>query len=116
MTSPTPANILLSILEKKWALDQQDKDMVVMQHQFVYEENNQKHQLTSSMVCKGQNQHDTAMSKTVGLPLAIATELVLAGKINLTGVLIPTYKEIYEPVLKELTSYGISFLEVYKGM
>ncbi|TAG54182.1 MAG: hypothetical protein EAZ27_09495 [Cytophagales bacterium] len=45
---------------------------------------------------------ETAMSKTVGLPLGIAAKLILTNKINLTGVHLPITKEIYEPILAEL--------------
>jgi saccharopine dehydrogenase-like NADP-dependent oxidoreductase len=51
------------------------------------------------------------MAKTVGLPVAIATKLILEGKINEKGVKIPTSKEIYIPVLKELSENGINFVE-----
>jgi hypothetical protein len=51
------------------------------------------------------------MAKTVGLPLGIATKLVLQEKIKMTGVHMPTSKEIYEPILEELKSMGISFEE-----
>ena len=51
------------------------------------------------------------MAKTVGLPLGIAARLILNGTINLTGLHIPTRKEIYEPVLKELEHYDITFQE-----
>ena len=63
------------------------------------------------MVVIGDDQINTAMSKTVGLPLGIATKLILEGKINLTGVWIPTVKEIYNPVLAELEKFGITFNE-----
>ena len=33
----TPAQILQKILESKWLLQKEDKDMIVMQHQFIYE-------------------------------------------------------------------------------
>jgi saccharopine dehydrogenase (NADP+, L-glutamate forming) len=49
------------------------------------------------------------MAKTVGLPLGIAAKLILKGQIKLKGLHIPTHKEIYEPVLKELEDAGIKF-------
>ncbi len=110
----SPAEILLDLLMKKWSLKPKDKDMVVMQHIFEYKTpatKNKLQRLTSSMVVIGENQIDTAMSKTVGLPLGIATKLILEGKINLTGVWIPTVKEIYDPVLAELENFGIRFVE-----
>jgi saccharopine dehydrogenase (NADP+, L-glutamate forming) len=65
----------------------------------------------SSLVVKGENNLRTAMAKTVGLPLGIAAKLILNGKLKLTGLHIPTAKEIYIPVLKELEQYGIKFEE-----
>jgi hypothetical protein len=51
------------------------------------------------------------MSKTVGLPLGIATKLILEGKITTPGVQIPIHKEIYEPILAELKDFGFDFIE-----
>ena len=107
----TPAKILQKICEAKWTLDSEDKDMVVMQHQFEYTLNGENKKLNSSVVVFGDNQRDTAMAKTVGLPVAIATKLILNGEIKSKGVKIPTTKDIYLPVLKELESNGINFIE-----
>jgi saccharopine dehydrogenase-like NADP-dependent oxidoreductase len=107
----SPAEILLNLLQQKWAMQPQDKDMVVMRHVFEYTENKKNHALTSTMILEGTDSHHTAMAKTVGLPLAIATKLLLTGKLKLKGVLIPVHKEIYEPVLAELHEHGILFSE-----
>ena len=107
----SPAQILQSILEKKWTLEQDDKDMIVMQHLFHYQLKGEERKITSSLVLIGDDVNDTAMSKGVGLPLAIATKLILTGKINLTGVHRPTEKVIYEPILDELEQLGIQFDE-----
>jgi saccharopine dehydrogenase-like NADP-dependent oxidoreductase len=109
----TPAQILEQIICRKWVLEEGDKDMLVMWHKFIYRESGKKEPtlLTSSMVAIGDDQVNTAMAKTVGLPLAIALKMLLTGQIRLTGVHIPTQKEIYEPVLKELEMYGIKFNE-----
>jgi saccharopine dehydrogenase-like NADP-dependent oxidoreductase len=109
----TPAQILQHILETKWALQPMDKDMIVMWHNFIYQEADKSDPsyLTASMACIGDDPLHTAMSKTVGLPLAIAAKMVLTGQINLTGVHIPTDKKIYEPVLNELEEFGIRFNE-----
>jgi saccharopine dehydrogenase-like NADP-dependent oxidoreductase len=109
----TPAQILEQIICKKWVLEPNDKDMLVMWHKFIYQEPGKKKStlLTSSMVSIGEDTVNTAMARTVGLPLAIAVKMLLTGQIRLTGVHIPTLKEIYEPVLNELESYGIRFVE-----
>jgi saccharopine dehydrogenase-like NADP-dependent oxidoreductase len=108
----SPAGILLDLLMRKWSLKPNDKDMVVMQHLFEFKDKKSKlKKITSSLVVIGDDQVNTAMSKTVGLPLAIATKLILNGKINLKGVLVPTVKEIYNSVLAELENFGIKFIE-----
>ena len=107
----TPAQILEFILCKSWTLDPSDKDMIVMTHKFVYELKNKKYQIDSNMVCIGEDQTYTAMAKTVGLPLAIATLAILNSKITAKGVQLPVKKDIYNPILKELIEYGIEFNE-----
>ncbi len=107
----TPALILENLLLEKWALQPNDKDMVIMQHVFEYEINRRKHKLTSTLTMKGNNGSDTAMSRLVGLPLGIFVKLLLMGKISTTGVNIPTMPEVYEPVMQELEQYGVKFTE-----
>ena len=80
-------------------------------HLFDYTLNAKSYHLKSSLVLRGKDQAHTAMSMTVGLPVAIATELILNGKISQTGVRIPIDKEIYLPVLEKLKEFGIDFVE-----
>jgi hypothetical protein len=108
------ADILQFAVEKKMSLQPDDKDMIVMLHEFEYEAGNRKSSVKSSLVVKGENSLRTAMAKTVGLPLGIAAKLILNGQIKLKGLHIPTAKEIYDPVLKELESHGIKFIEERK--
>jgi saccharopine dehydrogenase-like NADP-dependent oxidoreductase len=105
------ADLLQFSLEKKLMLQPQDKDMVVMLHEIIYEKGGVKYKATSSFNLKGEDSKHTAMAQTVGLPLGIATKLILNGQLTLTGLQIPISKEIYEPVLKELKQHGIQFLE-----
>ncbi|MFP4022911.1 MAG: saccharopine dehydrogenase C-terminal domain-containing protein [Thiohalospira sp.] len=107
----TPAQILQKLLEEKWALGENDKDMIAMQHQFDYSLDGKNKRIKSSLVVIGQDQVNTAMSITVGIPVAIATKLLLTGVIKRRGVIVPTMKDVYEPVLKELEEYGINFIE-----
>eukprot|EP01126_Amoeba_proteus_P048613 TRINITY_DN5636_c0_g1_i2.p1 TRINITY_DN5636_c0_g1~~TRINITY_DN5636_c0_g1_i2.p1 ORF type:complete len:344 (-),score=64.64 TRINITY_DN5636_c0_g1_i2:147-1178(-) len=110
LKNATPAEVLQSLLEKKWKMRPEDKDMIVMWNRFIYDDThgNQKEHI-SSLVFKGKNKNDTAMSTTVGLPLAIATRLVLKNSVVLKGLQIPTIPEIYEPILSELEEHGIKF-------
>jgi saccharopine dehydrogenase-like NADP-dependent oxidoreductase len=107
----TPAQILEKILTDSWTLQPQDKDMIVMYHKFGYELNGKQHQIDSKMVCIGDDQTYTAMAKTVGLPVAIATLQILNGKITTPGVQLPIKEEVYLPILKELEEFGIHFKE-----
>jgi saccharopine dehydrogenase-like NADP-dependent oxidoreductase len=107
----SPADILQFALETKLALEPDDRDMIVMLHEIGYLSGKQTSSVVSSLVVKGENSMHTAMAKTVGLPLGIATKLILNGQITLRGLHIPTSRQIYEPVLKELEEYGIVFKE-----
>ncbi|MEN2399828.1 saccharopine dehydrogenase C-terminal domain-containing protein [Flavobacterium sp. MC2016-06] len=111
LKNATPAQILEKILSDSWTLEPDDKDMIVMYHKFGYELNGEKKQIDSKMVCIGDDQTYTAMAKTVGLPVAIATLLILNGKITTPGVQLPINKEVYLPILKELEEYGVIFNE-----
>ena len=110
----TPAQALQKILMEKWALAKEDKDMIVMYHKFGYELNGKNYQIDSSMVTLGEDQTYTAMSKTVGLPVAIAALKILNKTITTPGVLRPIDKEVYKPILKELETYGVEFNEQKK--
>ena len=111
LENATPAQALQKILMDKWTLDEKDKDMIVMYHKFGYELDGEKKQIDSTMVLIGEDQINTAMAKTVGLPVAIATLAILNKKITTPGVQIPISKEVYTPILKELESHGIIFNE-----
>jgi saccharopine dehydrogenase-like NADP-dependent oxidoreductase len=112
LANATPAQLLQDLLEEKWKLNEEDKDMIVMQHliEFTTAAGEQK-RISSSLVVIGDDPLHTAMAKTVGIPLAITSKLILQNKIKAKGVVIPTLKEIYVPVLKELETYGVKFEE-----
>ena len=107
----TPAQMLQHILMESWTLQEDDKDMIVMYHKFGYELDGVRKQIESNMVVIGEDQTYTAMAKTVGLPVAIATLAILNGKIKTPGVQLPINKEVYDFILNELAEYGIEFSE-----
>jgi len=113
MSSGTAADIIQFVIEKKLALVPRDKDMVVMLHEIDYTVGNQLHHVQSSLVAIGNDDQQTAMAKTVGLPLGIAAVLILEGTIKDTGLQIPIKASIYEPVLKELENESIRFTETH---
>ncbi|UTW62606.1 saccharopine dehydrogenase NADP-binding domain-containing protein [bacterium SCSIO 12741] len=108
----TPAQILQHILEKKWKLEENDRDMIVMWHKFGWETpEGEKKMMTSHMVVKGEDQTYTSMAQTVGLPVGIAVRMIANGTIKSTGVCRPVTPEIYNPILEELETYGVRFEE-----
>ena len=107
----SPAFFLQKILERKWSLKEEDKDMIVMWHKFVYILHGEHKEINSHMVAIGEDQTYTAMSNTVGLPAAICAKMILNGTIQSKGVQLPIVKEIYTPILKELEEYNIRFIE-----
>lgn len=111
LSKATPAQILQKILMDSWTLSPNDKDMIVMYHKFGFEKEGKQYQIESNMVTIGQDQTYTAMAKTVGLPVAIATLAILNKKITTPGVQLPISKEVYTPILKELENLGIFFKE-----
>ncbi|MGM0624501.1 MAG: saccharopine dehydrogenase C-terminal domain-containing protein [Bacteroidota bacterium] len=111
ISGASPAQILQKLLEEKWALEENDKDMIVMQHKFEYELNGERKGLKSSFAYIGKSQKETAMAITVGTPAAIAVRLLAKGEIKLTGVHTPVVPELYNPILDELEKYDIKFIE-----
>lgn len=111
LTKGTPAQVLEHILNKKWALANSDKDMIVMIHRFVFDLQGKSKTIQSSLVVKGEDAVNTAMAKTVGLPMGIAAKLLMQNKIKSRGVVIPTEAELYKPILDELKKLGIEMLE-----
>ncbi len=110
-TGLSPAATLQHLLERKWKLGENDKDLVVMWHRFRYSLESVQHELNASLAVIGQDQTHTAMARTVGLPIAIASKLVLNGKISDRGVLLPLKASLYNPVLDELEQLGVVFDE-----
>lgn len=111
LTKGSPAQVLQSILVPKWKLEEEDKDLIVMQHHFEYEIDGQSYFHKSSFGLEGKDGQMTGMAMTVGYPLAIAVKMYLKGKITRTGVHIPVHKNIYEPILEELEKMNIKFIE-----
>jgi len=108
-------NVLSEIMASKLAMNDNDRDLVAMVHEFTLKnKDNKEWKKTATMVVTGDSKASggySVMSKTVGYTTAIGTRLVLEGKIPQRGVLSPIYPEIYEPILKELEKVGISMKE-----
>jgi saccharopine dehydrogenase (NADP+, L-glutamate forming) len=111
MSGGTPAAYLQALLEPQLALDAADTDAVVMVHKIGYRLEGKSYELSSSLYLEGEDSVNTAMAQTVGLPLGIAALMLMSGRLKRTGVCMPISEDIYQPVLKELDTFGIRFKE-----
>ena len=84
-----------------------ERDMTVLFHDFQAEFSDHREHLTSTLVDFGIPNGDSAMARTVSLPAAVATWMILEKKITLTGVHIPVDPSVYAPVLDELETLDI---------
>jgi len=104
-------DIFSTLLQKKLRMGKDELDLIVLYHRFIAEFDGKKELITSTLIDNGIPNGDSAMSRTVSLPAAIATALILEDKIDMTGVHIPIQPEIYNPVLDELSRLNIECVE-----
>ena len=112
----TPIDILTERMLSLMSYKPGERDMLIMQHEIVAEYKDHKEAITATMIDYGIPHGDSSMSRTVGLPAAVATGLILNGELNLTGVHTPVIPEIYEPVLAKLGELGIGLTEKWEVM
>jgi saccharopine dehydrogenase (NADP+, L-glutamate forming) len=101
------------MIEKMW-LENNERDMIVMQHLFLASHSDGKKEVISSrMLDFGSPATNTSIARTVALPAAMAVKMILTGKITINGVYRPVLPEIYNPILDELEVNGIRMDEEY---
>jgi saccharopine dehydrogenase-like NADP-dependent oxidoreductase len=103
----TRLDILADQMLVKMPYRDEERDMVVLVHEFVAAYPDRQEHITSTLIDFGTPGGDTSMARTVGLPAAIGTRMILDKELDLTGVHIPVLPEIYKPVLEELEQLGI---------
>ena len=106
-----PLDYLNVLTLNKMKLGENERDMIIMHHEFIAEYPDKKEYITSTLLDYGIPNGDSAVSRTVALPAAIAVKMILNGKIDLTGVHIPVIPDIYNPILDELEEMNIKFTE-----
>jgi saccharopine dehydrogenase-like NADP-dependent oxidoreductase len=108
----TPYEITSDRMISRMPLGENERDMVAMQHIFLASyPDGKKEVIKSSLIDFGSPASNTAIARTVALPAAIAVKLILEKKLILKGVYRPVVPEIYNPVLKELSTLGIEMKE-----
>jgi saccharopine dehydrogenase-like NADP-dependent oxidoreductase len=106
-----PLDYLNVLTLKKMSLGKDERDMIVMHHEFIAEYDNKKEYIASTLVDYGIPNDDSAIARTVSIPAAIAVRMILEKKIAIAGVHIPVIPEIYNPILDELEEMDIIFKE-----
>jgi saccharopine dehydrogenase (NADP+, L-glutamate forming) len=110
----TPFEITSDRMINRMMLNEDEKDIVLLQHIILAAyPNGTKEVIRSSMVDSGSLSTNTAIARTVSLPAAIAARLIIENKIMLNGVKRPVVPHIYIPILNELKSLGITMNEEY---
>lgn len=107
----SPMKVLANRMEVKLSQGPGERDMVILRHEFEAHYGEKEELIKATLVDYGDPEGDTSIARTVGLPAAIASRMVLEGRIDMSGVYIPVEEEIYEPILEELEAEGIKFEE-----
>jgi saccharopine dehydrogenase-like NADP-dependent oxidoreductase len=107
----TNLDVLLNRMLEKMLYAPGEKDMIILHIEVIAEfDNGKKEKRIATMVVKGDPEGETAMSRAVALPTAIATRLVVDGVIKATGLKMPpNLPELYKPALEELKKFGFEF-------
>lgn len=111
----TPIDAISRLMEKKLNYKDGEKDMVAMFHTVIGEmPDGSVESHTSRLLAFGVPGGDSAMSATVGYTTAAAADLILSGELSdssLCGILIPTDKRVYQPILDRIQKFGIHWSE-----
>ncbi|CAE6459137.1 unnamed protein product [Rhizoctonia solani] len=116
----TPFDALATLLSYKLRYEPHERDLVLLSHEVVTAPASAppsdtfdpatNEVYTSTLAVYGSSS-GSAMSKTVGLPLAFATLQVLDNSVRTRGVAGPFGEEIYRPVLEGLDTVGLGMRE-----
>ena len=115
LPGPTaPVDVLTQRMLEKMSYNENERDLLVLQHTFVAEFPDKTEHITSTMIDFGIPGGDSSMNRTVGLPAAVGVHFILEGRFTQPGVIVPVMKEFYEPAIAELERLGIQFTEEVK--
>jgi len=107
----THLDVLLDRMLARMSYEPHEKDMILLHVDVLAEfPGGRRERRLATMRVEGIPHGETAMSRAVALPAAIAAKLVLEGTIQATGVRMPpTLPELYKPALEELATFGFEF-------
>ncbi|HPQ36282.1 MAG TPA: saccharopine dehydrogenase C-terminal domain-containing protein [Synergistaceae bacterium] len=108
----SPRDVIAWLFDKKLVYRDNERDLVLLKDEILAEYpegSSKKHE--SLLVDYGIPGGDSSIARTTGIPPAIGASLILQGKITTPGLHIPTTREIYEPLFRELEQEGIRLEE-----
>ncbi|MCK4663366.1 MAG: saccharopine dehydrogenase NADP-binding domain-containing protein [Bacteroidales bacterium] len=103
------SDVLVELMINKLSYKPGEKDMIIVYDEVIAEFPDRKEKRTSSLMMEGIPNGESAMTRAVSLPAAIAAKLILEGKVTSRGVVMPMTPEIYKPVLEEMKTFGFEF-------
>jgi alpha-aminoadipic semialdehyde synthase len=109
----TYIDCLCALLTTKLVYEPRDRDMIILHHIFEIEWPNEKFETRTSTLVHYSEEFSkgiTVMSNLVGLPIAIAAELILDGVVKDRGVLRPVSSDLVAPMLAALKDEGVVFI------
>ena len=113
----TAADVLTEHLLEHLKYDEGERDMCVLHHIFdVTRADGSNIVITSTLDDYGIPYGHTSMARTVSLPAAMAVKLLLEERLKMTGVRIPVWPQLYEPIMTELETVNIKFIEREKSL
>jgi alpha-aminoadipic semialdehyde synthase len=106
----TLLDALSELLEQRLTFAREERDMVLMSHQYEISWPDCVEHRTCTLIAYGEPEGYSAMAKLYSLPTAIAAQMLLNGELaEKKGVIGPFTADIYKPVLEHLRHEGIAF-------
>jgi saccharopine dehydrogenase (NADP+, L-glutamate forming)/spermidine synthase len=109
LSSGANVDVLVNLMLQKMSYQPGERDMIIVHDEVEAKFPDHLEIRTSSLRMEGIPNGDSAMSRAVSLPAAVASRLILEEQITVLGVHMPTLPEIYQPVLQELETFGFRF-------
>lgn len=107
-----PLDLVAGLFQEKLQYQPGEHDMVAMEHHFTTRRSDgSRRRIIKRMVVISPFGDRSAMARTVGTPAGLAANLILDGKLTLTGVRMPVEPQIFEPILRGLAERGFTIEE-----
>ena len=107
----TCLDVLLGQMLARMSYEPHERDMILLHVDALAEfPGGRRERRLATMRVEGIPNGESAMSRAVALPAAIAARLVLEGEIQASGARMPpNLPELHKPVLEELATFGYEF-------